>query len=355
MKARQPKSRQPSARSAGGRARRLLLALACAALACAGGSVAWRHETTSVKLTAGTPRRHLVVPPGSNAESIGRSLYAMGLTLHPAVFRVLASSRGVSTELKAGHYALDGPLSLEQILDKLVRGEIVRRALTVPEGRSIAEIAGIARAQGLDGEAFLAAARDATAIRDLDPAASDLEGYLFPDTYEVPQSPEAARVLVNRMLQRFRSTLAPLLGRIGERGLSLRQVVTVASIVELETGQAGERARIAAVFLNRLRKGMLLQTDPTVIYAMKKAGRWNGNIRRDDLLLDSPYNTYRHAGLPPGPIGCPGREAILAVIDPAQTNELYFVSRNDGTHQFSETLADHNRAVNKYQRRRARS
>ena len=131
--------------------------------------------------------------------------------------------------------------------------------------------------------------------------------------------------------------------------------MTLASIVELETARASERPRIAAVFLNRLEKGMPLQTDPSIIYALKKAGRWDGNIRKRDLDIDSPYNTYRRPGLPPGPLGSPGREAILAVLEPAETKELYFVSRNDGTHEFSETLVEHNRAVDRYQRRRASS
>jgi UPF0755 protein len=154
------------------------------------------------------------------------------------------------------------------------------------------------------------------------------------------------------MVRRFRQVVEPELPRIEEGGFTVREVVTLASLVELETAAGEERPRIAAVFLNRLERGMLLQTDPTIIYAMKQEGRWNGNIRRNDLEIESPFNTYRHPGLPPGPIGSPGREALLAVLEPADTRELYFVSRNDGTHHFSETLAEHNRAVNRYQRRR---
>jgi UPF0755 protein len=131
-------------------------------------------------------------------------------------------------------------------------------------------------------------------------------------------------------------------------------VVILASLVELETAAVEERPRIAAVFHNRLERRMLLQTDPTIIFALKREGTWDGNIRRRDLEMDSPYNTYRYPGLPPGPIGSPGREALLAVLDPADTRELYFVSRNDGTHHFSETLREHNRAVDRYQRRRRR-
>ncbi len=232
---------------------------------------------------------------------------------------------------------------------------MVRRDLTVPEGRNIDEVAALVVAEGLDLTAFLEMARDPLPVRDLDPVATSLEGYLFPDTYDLPQSPEAPRVLVRRMLERFREVIGPHLERIAERGLTVRQVVTLASIVELETARIGERPRIAAVFWNRLGKGMPLQTDPSIIYALKLAGRWDGNIRKRDLEIDSPYNTYRRRGLPPGPLGSPGKEAILAVLEPAATRELYFVSRNDGSHEFSETLAAHNRAVNRFQRRRVSS
>ncbi len=334
---------------------RLVGLVGLVAIVTLGAWLAWRHETTSVKLHADLPPVRLHVPVGANADSIGRDLQIMGLTWHPAVFRLLARARGVSGQLKAGDYSLQGPLSLEGILEMLVRGDVIHRQITIPEGRSIEEIAGIVAAQGLDAEAFLEAARDPSAVYDIDPKATDLEGYLFPDTYDISQTPDAPRQLVGRMTQRFRELIGPQLDRVAERGLSVRQVVTMASLIELETARAEERPRIAAVFLNRLRKGMLLQADPSVIYALKRAGRWDGNIRRADLQIDSRYNTYRYAGLPPGPIGCPGREAIQAVLDPAPSRDLYFVSRNDGSHHFSETLAEHNRAVDRYQRRRVSS
>jgi UPF0755 protein len=316
---------------------------------------AWWYETRWPKIAEGAPAVRLVVPPGAGADAIGRQLQALGLVHHPLAFRALARLRGAGGRLKAGEYALSGPLSLEGILDALVRGDVMRRDLTVPEGRSLDEIAALVAAEGLDLQAFLAAARDPSPVRDLDPAATDLEGYLFPDTYDLPQSPEAPRGLVRLMTQRFRQVIAPELERIAEKGLTVRRVVTLASIVELETARASERPRIAAVFWNRLDKGMPLQTDPSIIYALRKAGRWDGDIRSRDFEIDSPYNTYRRAGLPPGPLGSPGWGAIRAVLDPAETKELYFVSRNDGTHEFSETLAAHNRAVNRYQRRRASS
>ncbi len=330
-------------------------ALAVLVLLASGVAAAWRFEISSTKIEAGGAPVKLMVAPGASAEKVARQLHALGLVRHPLVFRLLARQRKVGGLLKAGEYSLSGPLSVEGILDALLRGDVVRRDLTVPEGRNIDEIAALVVAEGLDLTAFLEMARDPLPIRDLDPVATSLEGYLFPDTYDLPQSPEAPRVLVRRMLVRFREVIGPHLARIAERGLTVRQVVTLASIVELETARKGERPRIAAVFWNRLDKGMPLQTDPSIIYALKQAGRWDGNIRKRDLEIDSPYNTYRRRGLPPGPLGSPGKEAILAVLDPAVTRELYFVSRNDGTHEFSETLAAHNRAVNRYQRRRVSS
>jgi UPF0755 protein len=328
---------------------RLLLLLAILALSL---RLAWVYETRYPQRAEGDPPLTLIVPPGSSAEAIGRQLHALGLVRYPLLFRVLVVSRGVETVLKAGEYAFEGPLSLEQIVDMMARGDVVRHEVTVPEGKNLADVAGIVAAHGLDGAVFLKAARDPALIHDLDPLAPDLEGYLFPDTYDVTLSPGAPAALVTRMVQRFRAMMERELPRLLTRGLSLRQVVTLASLVELETAQGEERPRIAAVFLNRLRKRMPLQTDPTVIYALRQAEAWDGKIHKRDLGIDSPYNTYRIAGLPPGPIASPGRESLRAVLDPADVPDLYFVSRNDGTHQFSHTLAEHNQAVERYQKRK---
>jgi len=295
--------------------RRLGVSVVALGLLAGAASGAWWYETTWPKIPEGAPPVRLVVPVGASGDTIARELHGLGLARHPLVFRLLARARGVSGRLKAGEYALSGPLSLEGILDVLVRGDVVRREVTVPEGRSLDEIAEVVAEEGMDPAAFLAAARDPSPVRDLDPLAPDLEGYLFPDTYDVPQAPEAPHGLVRRMTLRFRQVIGPELLRIAERGLTVRQVVTLASIVELETARTVERPRIAAVFLNRLGKGMPLQTDPSIIYALKKAGRWDGNIRKPDFDIESPYNTYRRGGLPPGPLGSPGRESILAVID----------------------------------------
>jgi UPF0755 protein len=322
---------------------------------CAALWAFWFHETRWPVREAGDPPQSLIVAEGAGVAGIADQLHRMGLVRHPEIFRGHVVLKGAAGKLRAGEYELSGRMSLDDIVDKLVRGDVVRRVVTFPEGSDIDEMAQLAAAKGLAVADFRKAAGDPAPIKDLDPAATDLEGYLFPDTYEITRKPDPAGDVVARMVKRFRQVIAPELPRIQASGMTLRQVVTLASVVELETARADERPRIAAVFLNRLKRRMPLQTDPTVIFALKRRGTWDGNIRRADLDVDSPYNTYRYPGLPPGPIASPGREAILAVLQPAAAADLYFVSRNDGSHQFSANLADHNRAVTQYQRNRRAS
>jgi UPF0755 protein len=236
------------------------------------------------------------------------------------------------------------------VVDRLARGDVYTRRLTFPEGLTIHEMAEIFETRGFGSRAsFVQAASNASLIKDLDADASDLEGYLFPETYALPRETPAARVIA-MMVDRFRATYADdWRRRADDQDLTTRQVVTLASLVEKETGQAQERPIVAAVYRNRLKIGMALQADPTVVYAMQKAGIYNGNIRRDDLALDSPYNTYRYPGLPPGPIASPGAASLEAVLKPAAVSHLYFVSRNDGSHVFAETLTQHNRNVREFQ------
>ncbi len=330
--------------------RKLLLFL----LVVVGGLyLAWYHETRWPVRRASDPPQSVVVEPGAGVLEIGRQLHGLGLVRHPELFRLLVVSKGEAGRLRAGEYAFEGEMSLDQIVDKMVRGDVVHHMVTIPEGTAIEEMARIVASQGIPAAALLEAARDVSLVKDLDPEATDLEGYLFPDTYEVePRRPDAAAALVKRMVHRFREVEGPMAAKVMDSGLSLREVVTLASLVELETARKEERPHIAAVFLNRLRRHMPLQTDPTVIYALRRAGTWDGNIRKEDLSVASPYNTYRFAGLPPGPIANPGREAIRAVLEPLPTDDLYFVSRNDGSHQFSRNLAEHERAVDLYQRHR---
>jgi peptidoglycan lytic transglycosylase G len=329
--------------------RRALLVLLLLLLGLAGW---WWYETRFPQRLASQPPQLLIVEPGQGASEIGASLHALGLVRHPLVFRLHALTRGDAGRLRTGEYSLEGELSLDQILDLLVRGDVVRHTITFPEGKDVGEMAQIATSQGLDAAAFRAAASDVSQIHDLDPEAKDLEGYLFPDTYDLTRRPDAAAVLVKRMVQRFREAMRPEMGAIASSGFDLRDLVTLASVVERETARPDERPRISAVFRNRLKKGMPLQTDPTVIYALRRAGRYDGNIRRGDLDIDSPYNTYRYPGLPPGPIASPGLASLQAALHPAASQDLYFVSRNDGSHYFSRTLAEHARAVDHYQRGR---
>jgi UPF0755 protein len=329
--------------------RRALLVLLLLAVSAAG---LWWHETRFPVRTATQTPQVLVVEPGQGALGVGASLQALGLVRHPQVFRWHVALRGDDSRLRTGEYELSGELSLDQIVDLLVRGDVVRRTVTFPEGKDLEETVALAAAAGLDREAFRAAVKNASLVADLDPEAKDLEGYLFPDTYDVTRRPDAAAELVRRMVQRFRDALKPEAGALAASGRDVREIVTLASVVEKETARGDERPRIAAVFLNRLKAGMPLQTDPTVIYALRRAGRYDGNIRRADLEIDSPYNTYRYPGLPPGPIASPGALALRAALHPEPVDDLYFVSRNDGSHYFSRTLTEHARAVDHYQRGR---
>jgi UPF0755 protein len=350
---RRPKQKRGRLRSRLRLAGRIVLLLG---LAAAVGAYAWQREKARPALASGRGPQTVVVAPGATVGEIARLLHEHGLVRHPFVFRAMVLERGVGNQLKAGQYRFTAAHTTAQVLESILRGDIVHRRVTFPEGRSIGEMAQMAALQAeVSATAFRQAARDPALIRDLDPTADDLEGYLFPDTYEVPQSEPVARTLVARMVRRFREVAEPSLPLLKERDLSLRQAVTLASLVELETAQPEERPLVAAVFLNRLKKKMLLQTDPTVIYALRRAGRYDGNIHKVDLTIDSPYNTYRVGGLPPGPIASPGRAAFEAVLHPAQTQDIYFVSRNDGTHQFSATLKEHERAVDRYQRHRSAS
>ncbi|HEX2311606.1 MAG TPA: endolytic transglycosylase MltG, partial [Vicinamibacterales bacterium] len=236
------------------------------------------------------------------------------------------------------------------VIAKIARGEVFLRPITFPEGLSIIEMARLFETRGFGAaSAFEAAARNARLVANLDPQARDLEGYLFPETYPLPRRTDA-NTLVRTMVSRFEQVFdAAARAAASERGLSVREVVTLASLVEKETAKPEERPTVAAVYLNRLKIGMGLQCDPTVIYALQKAGRYTGNLTRADMAFDSPYNTYKNAGLPPGPIAAPGRASLEAVLRPAEVDYLYFVSRNDGSHVFSRTYAEHQAKVREFQ------
>jgi UPF0755 protein len=290
------------------------------------------------------------VPAGAGTRAIGDRLVDAGVIRDKLTYRAALWLSGSARHLKAGEYRFDHPMSARDVLGKIARGEVDLISVTFPEGLTIADMAHIFESHGLGAaKAFVAAARDPSPIRELDPAAADLEGYLFPETYAVARHAHAAD-LVRAMTDRFLKVLTPeLRAQAAAHGLTVRQLVTLASIVEKETAKPDERPLVAAVYANRLHLGMGLQCDPTVIYALQRAGRYDGNIRRDDLMFDSPYNTYRYAGLPPGPIAAPGKGSLEAAAFPADNDFLYFVSRNDGSHEFARTLTEHNRNVQRFQ------
>ena len=290
------------------------------------------------------------VPPGAGPRTIGRRLAEAGVVRDQVSFAFALSRSGQARRLQAGEYRFDRPMTPYEVIDKIARGDVFMRAITFREGLTIRQMAALYEEEGLGKAAeFAAAARQGTLVHDIDPLADDLEGYLFPDTYAMPRNSSASQ-LVERMVTSFRDALTPdIVERAGAQGLTVRQLVTLASLVEKETGKAEERPLVAAVYWNRLKIGMGLQCDPTVIFALERAGRFTGNLTRDDLRFDSPYNTYKYAGLPPGPIAAPGRASLEAAANPADVSFVYFVSRNDGSHAFATTLDEHNRNVFEYQ------
>jgi UPF0755 protein len=294
--------------------------------------------------------RFVEIPQGAGSTAIAKRLADAGIVRDVNTFRLALWVTGSGRRLQAGEYRFDRPASAREVAGKIARGEVYTRPLTFPEGLTFKQMSALYESKGFGPAVeFVSAAKRGALVAAVDPAAKDLEGYLFPDTYKLPRS-TTAELLVDRMITAFMKTLTPdLLQKAAARGLTVRQLVTLASIVEKETGNPDERPLVAAVYANRLRIGMGLQCDPTVIYALERAGRYDGNLSREDLQFDSPYNTYRYAGLPPGPIASPGRASLEAAVNPANVSYLYFVSKNDGSHVFATTLDEHNRNVQQYQ------
>jgi UPF0755 protein len=287
------------------------------------------------------------IPRGTGARSIARLLTGAGVIRHEWQFLAARALRPGS-KLQAGEYRFQQPASVLDVFDRMVRGDVFYFELPVPEGNNMFDIAAALEARGImDAAAFVNAARDAELVRDLDPQAPTLEGYLFPDTYRLTRHTGAAQ-LCRMMVDRFRKAWR----QIGSGGTSVHDTVTLASLIEKEARLPVERPMIASVFVNRLHIGMPLQCDPTTIYAALLEDRYHGTIYRSDLDSKQLYNTYQHAGLPPGPIANPGLDSLNAALHPEGSDYIYFVARPDGSggHQFSKDLAGHVRAVRKYRR-----
>jgi UPF0755 protein len=296
------------------------------------------------------------VAPGTGVGRILEQLQREGVVASAGVARAYLVYVLKNPPVQAGEYRFAGPMTFPEVLRKLIRGDVVSRTVTVVEGFTMEDIAAqLAQAGAGSREAFLERMRSPALIADLDPAATDLEGYLFPETYRFrigTSEAEIVATMVKTFRSRFERHVRPMLaGVTGVPAVPVREVVTLASIVEKEARASAERPIIAGVYRNRLRRHMGLDADPTVIFALRRLGRWDGTIHHDDLRVDSPYNTYRYAGLPPGPICSPGLASLEAAARPAEVPYLYFVSRNDGTHVFAATLEEQNRNVDLWQRR----
>ena len=317
-------------------------------LAIAAGAGGWWLYSRVVEPYRGYGEQEVFVdiPSGTGPNAIGQRLIATGVVRDALTFRTALIVSGRARALKAGEYRFDAPVHALDVIDKIARGDVYKRLLTIREGLTIAETAEVFEEKGFGkAEEFRKAAMNPALVADLDPAAPDLEGYLFPETYSLPRDTPAA-VVVEQMVAGFKKALTDDVREAAKQGgLTVRQLVTLASLVEKETGAADERPLVAAVYRNRLRSGMGMQADPTVIYALQKAGKYHGNLSRENLQFDSPYNTYRYSGLPPGPIAAPGKASLQAAATPAVVDYLYFVSKNDGTHVFASTLAEHNKNV----------
>lgn len=326
-----------------------LVGLMLLALGALGVVVAVRPPAT---LEAGA--RTVEVPAALGVRGIARLLAERGVIRSEIVFTGLAFLRGTARSLKAGEYEVPQGAPLLAVLQLLESGRVKPHLLVLPEGFTLRELARQVEAEGIAPAAeVLRTASSPRMTWSVGIESDSLEGYLFPDTYQVTKGMRVEEILA-RMVQRFRdrSGTADVIARARERGLSLHQLLTLASIVEKETALAAERPIIARVFLNRLRLDMPLQADPTVAYALGKEGR---ALTRDDLQVDHPFNTYKNRGLPPGPIGNPSRTAIDAVLQPANVPYLYFVAADDRAHYFSTTLEEHAEAVARYRQFRARA
>jgi len=297
---------------------------------------------------AGWQARNIFIPKGSGYPEIARILQDARVLRHPFAFRTLVLATATGRHLQSGEYSFPAPPSAFEVWRKLVRGEVALYNVTIPEGSNIRDIARILGDSELaDPGAFLAAATSREVAVRLDIPGDTAEGFLFPDTYVLVKYMSEEEI-IGVMVRQFRRRFTPEMEEKGRQaGFSLKQIVTIASIIEKETGVREEKPLVSAVIRRRLALGMPLQMDPTVIYGLRKFGE---NLTRRDLRTPSPYNTYMKRGLPPGPITNPGLPSLDAAINPADADYLYFVSRNDGSHEFTRTLRDHNQAVAAYRK-----
>ena len=322
----------------------LFLSLVFGAVVIAGTWI-FVHQPAAIE----APELIIQVSRGAGLRQIAGQLHEAGVIRHPLPFVLYAKARGMAPRLQAGEYVLSANISPAEILDVLYEGKVKHHILTVPEGATLRDIAVLVEGADLGSrESVIDLGSDAAFIESLGLSVPNLEGYLFPDTYYLTRDMGVADLLTVMVRTLDRNYPPEIAVKAAKLGLSKHAVVTLASLIEKEAQLDSERQLISAVFHNRLRRGMRLQCDSTVIYALGEA--YQGNLRKADLKVDSPYNTYRYGDLPPGPIANPGKRSIAAAVSPADVKYLYFVAtRQDGAHHFSKTLKEHNRAVRRYQ------
>lgn len=310
--------------------------------------IRWADSPVSGDPSRAQPKL-VMIPDGATFQQVAVQLEQERLIKSRSRFVLLGRSNSADRRIISGEYELHQGMTPQEILDKLVAGQVVLHPITIPEGYSVVQIAEMLDIDNLvDAREFRRLCMDRDFIRSLEINAVSLEGYLFPDTYHVAKGTKA-KDLIHLMVSKLWQVFTPAWRiRATDMRMTTHQVLTLASVIEKETSVGAERELISAVFHNRLRRKIPLQSDPTVIYGLE---HFDGNLRKRDLSNHSPYNTYRVRGLPPGPIASPGAHSIRAALYPANAAYLYFVSRNDGTHYFSSTLEEHNHAVEKFQKR----
>lgn len=330
--------------SAGRRVLRLLLLVILLGIAAA-GYLFFRLEHPN-RPAVPAARTKILFALGTPTARIFQTLEKNGVVQDARLAEIYYRLYRAGTPLQAGEYEFDRPMPIDEIINRMARGEVVQYTIVVPEGLTAEETFEVFWSQGIGGpEGFHRALSATELLPGITNGVNDLEGFLFPDTYVVTRS-TSARQIVDRMVNQFRRNFTPeMREKARALGLTTRQAVILASIIEKESALKQERPIIASVYLNRLKKGMRLQADPTVMYALKRDGKWKGSLHRSEYADESPYNTYVVDGLPPGPIGNPGLAALTAAVSPAKTDYLYFVADNSGGHTFTRTFEEHLQAI----------
>lgn len=297
----------------------------------------------------------ITIRDGSPLSTIASQLEEAGIVRSSESFKVAAKLSNKARAIYPGTYTIESGLTNSEAIEALVHAKAVEITVTIPEGLRSDEIIGIlSRKLYLDSLKMSKLLTDSTLLKKAGPSFSHLEGTLFPETYRFLENSDEFMVL-SKLVEHFRKNITPeMLSKASKMGFDLHQLITFASLIEKETAREDERRLVSSVYHNRIKKDMLLNCDPTIIYMLVRRGEWNGNIQRKHFLINDPYNSYLKRGLPPGPIANPGLASILAALDPEESDYLYFVGKNDGTsaHDFSKTLREHNNKVNRYQRRR---